>query len=69
MQAPYNLAVIKNRHNIKHEFLWALVLALGCSAILYFVFSAVEYRWRWDSIWAYRILIMKGWSVTLMVSL
>lgn len=46
-----------------------MLLALGCSLVLYAVFSAVEYRWHWESIWKYRVLIAKGWGITLVVSL
>lgn len=58
-----------HRHNLKQEFPWALLLALGCSFTLYAVFTAVGYHWRWESIWKYRFLIFKGWGVTLGVSL
>lgn len=61
--------MIKHRHHIRLEILWALLLALGCSLTLYMVFSAVEYEWQWESIWKYRMLITKGWGMTLAVSL
>lgn len=61
--------MIKHRQNTQQELLWALLLALGCSLILYAVFSAVEYHWQWASIWKYRVLIVKGWGITLVISL
>ncbi|CAN5751932.1 amino acid ABC transporter permease [soil metagenome] len=59
----------KVHHHLKQELLWALVLALGCSLTMYMVFSAVDYDWHWGSIWNYRMLIAKGWGITLVVSL
>ena len=33
------------------------------------MFSAINYHWRWDAIWERRELILRGWSVTALVSL
>jgi polar amino acid transport system permease protein len=51
------------------EIAWSVVLALVCAALVYAVFSAVEYRWHWAKIWDSRVLILKGWWVTIGVSL
>lgn len=52
----------------RSELAWAFVLALVCTAVVYGVFAAVEYQWHWDSIWEWRVLILKGWGRTVMIS-
>jgi polar amino acid transport system permease protein len=56
-------------HTLRRELLWSLVLAVGCAGLVYGVFSAVEYRWRWQEIWGYRWLILQGWWLTILVSI
>lgn len=51
------------------EIAWAVVLALACVSAIYGTFHAIKYEWNWAAIWEYRALIMRGWLVTLMLSL
>lgn len=53
---------------LRKEIAWSCVLALGSMALVYGVFWTVEYRWRWDVIWDARVLILKGWWITMLVS-
>lgn len=49
-------------------WLWSAALALGCSLAVFAVFSANEYHWYWSAIWERRVLILRGWGVTALVS-
>ena len=53
----------------RREVAWALVLSLACTAAVYFVFATVKYQWHWASIWEWRVLVIKGWGRTVMISL
>ena len=53
----------------RRELAWALVLSLGCTAAVYGVFAAVNYQWHWASLWEWRVLILKGWSRTVIIGL
>lgn len=50
-------------------WLWAGALALGCLAVICWMFSAVHYSWHWDAIWEKRGLILRGWGLTALLSL
>ena len=50
-------------------WLWSAALAVAASFAVCALFSAINYRWRWDAIWERRELILRGWSVSAMVSL
>lgn len=51
------------------ELAWAVVLAIACAFAIYATFNAIKYEWNWAAIWEYRALIMRGWMVTLLLSL
>jgi polar amino acid transport system permease protein len=47
----------------------SLLLALGCIAGLFtFAFSTVGYHWNWKGVWVYRVLFIRGWLVTVLLS-
>jgi polar amino acid transport system permease protein len=47
------------------SFLFALSLLAG---VFTFAFSTIGYHWDWHSVWVYRALFVRGWSVTLRIS-
>jgi polar amino acid transport system permease protein len=51
-----------------HFFSWLLV-ALILSAVFWFGFSRLGYRFAWDTIYNYRINFLKGYGMTLLISL
>jgi polar amino acid transport system permease protein len=53
---------------LRRELAWSLVLAMGSATLLYGVFWLVNYNWRWTVIWESRVLVLKGWWVTIAVS-
>ena len=55
--------------DLQKELAWALVLAVACASAVYATFHAIKYDWNWAAIWEYRALIMRGWWVTLLLSL
>lgn len=61
--------VAMNSRSIKIEIAWAVVLALACASAIYGTFHAIQYEWNWAAIWEYRALVMRGWVVTLLLSL
>ncbi len=64
---PVDVAMISK--SIRTEIAWALVLALACASAIYATFNAIKYEWNWAAIWEWRALIMRGWWVTLLLSL
>lgn len=58
----------KENASLRRELAWSLVLAAGCMALVYTVYASVEYRWYWGGIWNHRVLIIKGWWLTVLVS-
>ncbi len=48
---------------------WSAVLAVLGVGVVWGVFSMVNYRWSWETIWTYRWLILKGWGATMLISL
>lgn len=58
----------KEKASLRRELAWSLVLAVGCTALVYAVFAAVKYPWHWEGIWKYRALLVKGWWFTVLVS-
>lgn len=59
----------KDNISLRRELAWSLVLAVGCMTLVYGVFAAVRYPWQWQGIWDYRLLILRGWWLTILVSL
>lgn len=53
---------------LRRDLVWSLVLATVASVLVYGVFAAVQYRWHWDAIWSTRVLILRGWGLTVVVS-
>jgi polar amino acid transport system permease protein len=53
---------------MRKDLAWSFVLALISMALVYAIFFMVEYNWRWGVIWDSRILIFKGWWLTIVVS-
>jgi polar amino acid transport system permease protein len=51
------------------ELAWSLVLAITSAFLIYGVFWLVQYNWRWDIVWESRVVILKGWWITVMVSI
>ena len=64
---PVDVAMMSK--NIKVEMAWALLLALVCASAIYATFHAINYHWEWAAIWEFRSLILRGWMVTLLLSL
>ncbi|MEZ0276174.1 MAG: amino acid ABC transporter permease [Roseimicrobium sp.] len=56
------------RRSLLRELAWAVVLAAACVVVVYGVFAAINYRWQWDAIWLRRVLILKGWGTTVVIS-
>ncbi len=56
------------RRPLLRELAWAVVLATVCIMVVYGVFTIINYRWQWDAIWLRRVLILKGWSMTVVIS-
>jgi len=47
----------------------SLLLALACIAgVFTFAFSTVGYHWNWKGVWVYRVLFVRGWLVTVLLS-
>jgi len=47
----------------------SLLLALGIIAgVFTFAFSTVGYHWNWKGVWVYRVLFIRGWLVTVLLS-
>ena len=57
-----------NAPPLRRDLVWSLVLAVTASALVYGVFAAVQYRWHWAAIWNTRVLILRGWGLTVLVS-
>jgi polar amino acid transport system permease protein len=53
----------------RRELAWSLVLAITSAVLIYGVFWLVHYNWRWDVVWDSRLVILKGWWITVMVSI
>lgn len=53
---------------LRREIAWSLMLAVIVIAAVWGVFAMVEYRWHWDAIWERRVLLAKGWWLTIIVS-
>ncbi|RBP47408.1 amino acid ABC transporter membrane protein (PAAT family) [Roseimicrobium gellanilyticum] len=51
------------------EVAWALMLSAACILVVYGVFAIIQYRWQWDAIWLRRVLILKGWGTTVLISI
>jgi polar amino acid transport system permease protein len=58
-----------DRGELTRDILWSVILAAFCAGLVWLVFSAVNYRWYWGSIWNYRWLILKGWGATMLISI
>lgn len=54
---------------LRWEIACSVVLALASVALMYSVFAAVKYHWKWEVIWDYRFVILKGWVTTMVISL
>src|SRR4051812_40263860 len=39
------------------------------AAIFYFAFSQLRYHWNWNAIYDYRAGLLKGWRMTVVISL
>lgn len=51
-----------------HIVSWIFV-ALILAAVFWFGFSSLDYRFSWQTIWDYRLNFLKGYGVTLLISL
>lgn len=51
-----------------HVFSWTVV-ALVLAAVFWFGFSRLGYRFAWDTIYEYRMNFLKGYGMTLLISL
>lgn len=56
------------RKQLMRELVSAVLLTLVCAWGIWWVFSSIRYEWRWDAIWLRRVLILKGWGLTLLVA-
>lgn len=56
------------RKRLLLELLSAMGLVLACVWGTYWVFSSINYEWKWESIWPSRVLILKGWLLTMVVT-
>lgn len=62
------MSTAKETATLRRELAWSVLLAVACMALVYGVFAMVNYRWHWGSIWDCRVLIFKGWWLTVVVS-
>src|ERR1044071_7825485 len=46
----------------------AVIAAAFIAATFYFAFSQLRYHWNWDAIYTYRESLLKGWRVTVAIS-
>jgi polar amino acid transport system permease protein len=53
---------------LARELAWAAVLGVACIMVVYGVFAIIQYPWQWDAIWLRRILILKGWGLTILIA-
>jgi polar amino acid transport system permease protein len=53
---------------LARELAWAMVLSVACIMVVYGVFAVIQYRWQWDAIWLRRVLILKGWGLTILIA-
>jgi polar amino acid transport system permease protein len=56
------------RRTLMRELAWAVVLAIACIMVVYGVFALIRYPWQWEAIWVRRILILKGWGLTVLIA-
>jgi len=56
-------------HQTLKEIVWGLALALALALVTWALFASVKYQWRWEALWDYRELILKGWLMTVLISL
>src|SRR5678815_3561981 len=47
----------------------ALIAAALVAAVFCFAFSQLRYHWNWEAIYRYRWSLLKGWRVTVLISL
>lgn len=53
---------------LRSRVLWAAVVLVAVSAVLYAMFVSVDYRWNWAGVWKYRTQFALGWLTTLGLS-
>jgi len=61
---------VRGGERISPEARWASLLAVLALVSLFFwsCFSALRYHWTWDSVWAYQGYFLRGWLITLVLS-
>src|SRR5437660_321449 len=47
----------------------ALIASALVAAIFFFAFAQLRYHWHWDAIYRYRENLLKGWRITVLISL
>ena len=45
-----------------------MVVSLVLSLLFWFSFSQIRFAWGWDAVYAYRVMFLKGWLVTIAIS-
>lgn len=45
-----------------------IIIWFGAAIGLFFLFSGIQYPWNWNVPWEYRVLLLKGFCITLTVS-
>lgn len=58
----------EGNNRIAHAVSWLAVLAL-LTGVFAFGFSRLGYEFAWHNVWAYRVNFLRGYGVTLMVSI
>lgn len=44
------------------------VLLIATVSFFAFAFARLQYNWEWDRLWEYRIAVLKGWGLTIFIS-
>lgn len=44
------------------------MVSLVLSLLFWFSFSQIRFAWGWDAVYAYRVMFLKGWLVTIAIS-
>lgn len=45
-----------------------MVVSLVLSLLFWFSFSQIRFAWGWDAVYAYRVMFLNGWLVTIAIS-
>lgn len=56
------------RNQLLLEVVSAVALIVLCTWCTYWIFSSINYQWKWEAIWLRRILILKGWGLTVLIA-